>query len=586
MAVVLHGIGVSKGIALGQAHIARHRQLDVVKKTINTRAVASEIQRFQQAINEVKTELSDIRERIPLSTPNEIYEFVDIHHLILQDKSLTEPPVELISEQHCNAEWALQTHRQRLAAMFDDMEDPYLRSRMTDIDQVIDRIQRHLLDARLTRNNRQQDSNIDKDQKDKILIIDDLSPADLLQLQQQGTAGIISETGSPLSHTAILARSLKIPAAMGVKRARQLFIEGEKVILDGERGLVLAGAYKDIERHYKQRIREAKKHHQTLSQYKNAACRSACGEPVKLRANLDFHEDLDLIKQESVDGIGLFRTEYLFLNRQTPPEETEQFEAYAKVVRALHGQEVTIRTLDLGADKQLSQTKRPMLATNPALGLRAVRLCLADRNLFIPQLRAILRAAACGPVKILIPMLCNSQELFQVKNLINATRNELISEGYEIPDNIPIGGMIETPAAALSAHIFAKHLDFLSIGTNDLIQYTLAIDRIDDQVSYLYDPLHPAILKLIHSVIDACRRCHTPVSMCGEMASDIHYTRLLLYLGLRDFSTQASSLLEVKQLINLTHIEKLLPLGRSLMRSTNPVRIQQLLREMNNQVAN
>jgi len=218
--------------------------------------------------------------------------------------------------------------------MFDDMEDPYLRSRMTDIDQVIDRIQRHLLDARLTRNNRQQDSNIDKDQKDKILIIDDLSPADLLQLQQQGTAGIISETGSPLSHTAILARSLKIPAAMGVKRARQLFIEGEKVILDGERGLVLAGAYKDIERHYKQRIREAKKHHQTLSQYKNAACRSACGEPVKLRANLDFHEDLDLIKQESVDGIGLFRTEYLFLNRQTPPEETEQFEAYAKVVRA------------------------------------------------------------------------------------------------------------------------------------------------------------------------------------------------------------------------------------------------------------
>jgi phosphotransferase system enzyme I (PtsI) len=303
---------------------------------------------------------------------------------------------------------------------------------------------------------------------------------------------------------------------------------------------------------------------------------------VTLQANVDLPSDLDLLRGSGADGIGLFRTEYLFMNRQSPPDEDEQYEAYASVISALQGRPVTIRTLDLGADKQVDGGRGGSpVAVNPALGLRAIRLCLSDLKLFLPQLRALLRASRLGPLRILIPMLSNTRELFHVRGLIKTTIRDLKREGQAVGDQIKLGGMIEVPAAALSTRTFAKHLDFLSIGTNDLIQYTLAVDRVDDQVSYLYEPSHPAVMRLLRMIIDEAAEIGTPVSMCGEMAGDPNYTRLLLSMGLRDFSMPAAALAEVKHVIRRTDIGSLKPLARRLRSATNPVRIATLMREMN-----
>jgi len=577
MTLVLHGLGISRGIAMGLAHIARRNRLEVSERRVAGDEVEAEVQRFRRAVRQAQSELGDIRQRIPAGTPSEIFEFIDTHALMLEDGTLIDPPAQMISELKCNAEWALQAQRNRLASVFETMEDPYLASRMDDIDQVVERIQRALTAAL-----EGATEVASRNYRGIILVADDLAPADLTLLHHKGIAGLVLEHGGSLSHTAILARSLKIPTAMGVGHARQLLLEGESLILDGERGLVLAKPPRPTQKHYRDRIQQESARLDRLKKVRRLKSVTKDRQRVCLQANVDLPSDLERLDGSGAEGIGLYRTEYLFMNRQSPPDEEEQFEAYAQVINALQGRPVTIRTLDLGADKQVDGGRGGSpVAVNPALGLRAIRLCLADQRLFIPQLRALLRASRLGPLRILIPMLSNTRELFHIRGLIKTIERDLRREGQAPGNEIQLGGMIEVPAAALSTRTFAKHLDFLSIGTNDLIQYTLAVDRVDDQVNYLYDPAHPAVMRLLRIIIDEAGEVGTPVSMCGEMAGDPRFTRLLLCMGLRDFSMPSAALSEVKHVIRRTDIGSLKTLARRLQSATNPVRITALLREMN-----
>ncbi|MDX1571837.1 MAG: phosphoenolpyruvate--protein phosphotransferase [Xanthomonadales bacterium] len=576
MTMAVQGTGVSRGIAIGKVHIARRHQLEISQRAIRNELVEQEVMRFRKAVADARAELREVRDRIPPSTPAEVLEFIDAHALMLEDGALTEPPAQAIRDLECNAEWALQVHRNRLAAVFDDMDDPYLASRIDDVDQVISRIQRHLMDETDAEGERHENY------RGIVLVADDLAPADLTLLYHNGLAGLVTEFGGPLSHTAILARSLKIPAAMGVHHARQLFLEDEQVLVDGGRGIVIADANRTVQSHYRARLRAIRKHQRHLDRLKDEEAVTRCGTRIMLEANLDLPADLELVGGCGAEGIGLYRTEYLFLNRPEPPSEDEQYESYVEIINSMHGRPVTIRTMDLGADKPLpGRSQRGDIPVNPAMGLRAIRLCLNDHSLFIPQLRAIVRAASAGPVRLMIPMVSTAQELFQVKNLLKLTIRDLKREGHEVPERMPIGAMIEVPAAAIAAGTIAKYVDFLSIGTNDLIQYTLAIDRIDDQVSYLYDPLHPSILRLLQMTIEAGANADKEVSMCGEMAGDPRYTRLLLGMGLRDFSMHPGGILEVKQVVKATHLDEIQPYIRRIMRATNPLRISTLVREMN-----
>ncbi len=578
MALAIYGIGVSRGVALGNAHLARRDRLDIQEQLVDHDQVENEIKRFRKALRESREELRLVRDRLPAGTPGEITEFIDIHALMLEDSSLIEGPIKIMRELDCNAEWALNVERSRLRRIFEDMEDPYISSRMDDVDQVIDRIQNRLHE-RATGKDGPGGS-----YRGRVLVADDIDPADLLLLHHQGIAALVTELGGALSHTAILARSLKIPAVMGVHHAGSLIAEGDSLVVDGDRGVVMAEPGRSVLKHYREKLRCIQRRQRGLSRIRTKPARTADGTSVSLQANVDLPQDMKLLDEANADGVGLYRTEYLFLNQPEAPDEETQFDVYAGLVKALDGRPVTIRTLDLGADKQVDSRRVPGTAPiNPSLGLRAIRMCLNDPAIFLPQLRAILRAAALGPVRVLIPMLSNTQELFQVKHLLQATRRELKAQGQEVGE-VELGGMIEVPAAALSARSFAKHLDFLSIGTNDLIQYTLAIDRIDDQVGYLYDPLHPAVLKLLKMTIDAARAVGTPVSMCGEMAGDTAYTRLLLGMGLRDFSMHPGAVLEVKQVVNNSDIELLKRFCPRIMRATNPLRIAALVRELNESV--
>lgn len=587
MPVYLKGLGVSRGIAIGDVHMIRGDYLDIQERPVDQDSVENEVVRFRAAVARARAELRQIRYRIPANTPAEIQEFIDTHVLMLEDSSLTDATAHVIRSQHCNAEWALKTQRDILFGIFSDIEDPYLRSRKDDLDQVVNRIHRALSETQPDSGKSEADSDEPEQFHGRILVADDIAPADLALLAHQGLAGFVSEFGGPLSHTAILARSLKLPAVVGVRNIRTMVDEGEPVVIDGERGAIIADPDRHILHHYRRRAQEKERYYRGLAKLRHRPAMTLDGERVLLQANVELPQDLDLISDTGADGVGLYRTEFLFMNRPEPPSEDEQFEAYRSVVQALQGSPVTIRTIDLGADKQVDggRVDSGPVAANPALGLRAIRLCLHDLDLFKPQLRAILRASAYGPVKLLIPMLTNTQELFRVRHLLASTRQELTDANVAMADHIPLGGMIEVPAAALSTSLFAKYLDFMSIGTNDLIQYTLAVDRVVDEVNYLYDPLHPAILKLLNLILDAASRSGTPMGMCGEMAGDLTYTRLLLGLGLRDFSMHPATLLEVKSAVNSSQLTELAKQTRRVLRATNPERITSLLRQMNSGVA-
>jgi phosphotransferase system enzyme I (PtsI) len=490
---------------------------------------------------------------------------------------LSSAPIDIIKENRCNAEWALQLQRDKLIAVFELMEDEYLKTRQDDIDHVINLIQKMLYD---------QKYEVEKEiqtLRGSIIVADDLTPADTVVLQHQSIAGFITELGGPLSHTAIIARSLGIPAIVGVQDARQLLKNNEQIIIDGAEGMVLAGVDEKTIREYKHKRKALKDERRKLQTLRDVDAKTKDGITINLQANIELIEDTKALKPSGAMGVGLYRTEFLYIDREEPASEKEQFSAYKKVIRALKGLPVTIRTLDLGAEKEFDPKYKGPMVQNPALGLRGLRRSLKDTKLFKCQLRAILRASVYGPVRIMFPMITSEDELFSSYRILDQAKQELLDEGTDFDPDIPIGIMIEVPAAALLAQRFAKQCDFLSIGTNDLIQYSLAIDRIDESVNYLYDPLHPAVLKLIHLTLKAGEKAHIPVAMCGEMAGDPRYTRLLLGMGLKNFSAHPATLLEIKSIINTCRIDKLeKPIKKILSVTTSPTQIHILVDELNN----
>jgi phosphotransferase system enzyme I (PtsI) len=576
MTFSLHGIGASKGIAIGKVHVVTRGIMEVPEYTLEKSAVDKEIKRFKKAIIGARADLAAIKGQIPPDTATDIAVFIDTHLLMLDDSAITKAPIKLIREQRQNAEWALKVQRDALVSVFEAMNDTYLRTRKDDIDHVVNSVQLRLLhtDGPISRT--------DDSFTGKIVFADDLTPADTVLMQHQGVAAFVTEFGGPNSHTAILARSLRIPAVVGLHNAGPYLREHDTLIIDGRQGVVLVDPDEQMVRHYEKLQRDIERIHAARRKLRHAPTITSDGESIVLQANVELPADLETAVQVGAQGVGLYRTEYLFMNRDAPPDEEEQYHAYSEVVRAGDGAPVTIRTLDLGADKQVDGARPGAPSTsNPALGLRAVRLCLKEPGLFRPQLRAILRASAHSPVRMMVPMLSTMSELAQVLDLVKGCRKELDDAGQPYDRSMPIGAMIEVPAAAICADIFARELDFLSIGTNDLIQYTIAIDRVDDEVNYLYDPLHPAVLRLIQTTIQSGRKMGIPVAMCGEMAGDARYTRLLLGMGLKEFSVHPNALLEVKQMITESHVGDSRKFTQRVMRVIKSTTRSALLEEMN-----
>ncbi len=562
MTIAIQGISISRGIAIGKVHCIKHDQIDTPEYVIQKTQIENEISRLNDAITNARSELQAITDHIPKTTSINISEFINTHLLMLEDNALTEEPKIIIKDRLCNAEWALKLQRDALVNVFDEMADAYLRTRKDDVDHVVNRILRILLKQKPL-----LDEIPDEHLKNKVIVADDLTPADTVLMQHYNIAAFATEFGGATSHTAILARNLRIPAVVGLHNAKKLVKNDDIAILDGSAGIVLINPEKNILDHYRKKQKEVKKYYSSLKKIKDAPAKSIDGIPITLMANIELPDDFETVRDVGAVGVGLYRTEFLYMNRNTPPDEEEHFETYLEVIQALQGLPLTIRTVDLGADKEVDGVGRQSshIRSNPALGLRAVRLCLKEPEFFRPQLRAILRASKHGPVRIMIPMLTNTQEMQQILFIINELKAELENKSIEFDSAIKIGGMIEVPASAICADIFANKLDFLSIGTNDLIQYTMAIDRINDEVNYLYDPLHPAVLRLIQTTIIAGQKENIPISMCGEMAGEKEHTQLLLGLGLREFSVHPATLLEVKEIINKTNISELSELTKKAL---------------------
>lgn len=575
MSLWLSGIGVSRGIAIGRVQKLHGGDLEIPEYSIDPAEIEGEVVRFYGAQGQAKEQLRQVRSQIPLGTPGDIAAFIDTHLLMMDDRSITEATVGHIRKERCNAEVALRKSRDALIAVFDQMDDAYLRTRKDDVEHVCARILRVLLKSEKQLTAREGAT------EPTVIVADDITPADIILLSQQNVVAFITEYGGPLSHTAILARSLSIPAIVGLHNARRLLRESELTIVDGELGHALADPDEQALVFYRKKQTKAIEARRLLHLIKDKAAVSRDGVGIKLLANIELPEDAAEAAKNGAEGVGLYRTEFLFMNRKGVPSEDEQYEAYARVVSAVKGGPITIRTLDLGADKQVDsgRTHGPT-PNNPALGLRAIRLCLKEPELFRAQVRALLRASAHGRMQIMLPMISNLQEFRQASQLIEQSRLELRREGHALGDEVPVGAMIEVPAAAIAAPLLARYCRFFSIGTNDLIQYTLAIDRVDDEVNYLYDPLHPAVLSLIRMTIEAGDNAGIEVAMCGEMAGDPRYTRLLLGLGLTEFSMHPASVLEVKSIVMEADVGALRKTASALLRATDPSLIEPLLEQL------
>ncbi|WP_456408122.1 phosphoenolpyruvate--protein phosphotransferase [Thiolapillus sp.] len=548
--ITIQGIGVdtSIGTAIGKVLMLSRGAIQAEPGMVPQSKVEAEIERFFSAVDQAAGQLREVRNQIPDDTPPDIIEFIDTHLLMLEDKAISEAPAQTIREEGCSAEWALQLRRDQLMRVFEDMQDAYLRTRKDDLEHVVNRIL-HILHG---------GKNSDPAEiAGHIIVSEDLTPADAIMLHHRGAIGFITEYGSPMSHTAILARSLGIPAVVGAHGATSHLHSGELVIVDARHGSVLANCDDACLRFFHQRLEQELARRHALHDLKDAPAVSLDGRTIELLANIELPEDTETAIEGGCAGVGLYRTEFLYMNREELPTEEEHFQAYKQVVEGMAEQPVTIRTLDLGADKQCEHQPEPASCTNPALGLRAIRLCLKETDIFRVQIRAILRVSALGNVRMMIPMLTNLWEAVQARQIIDEELQTLLQRGIEVDPAMPVGAMIETPAAALTAESFARLFDFLSIGTNDLIQYTLAVDRADDAVNHLYDALHPAIVMLIQQVLKAGISTGKPVAMCGEMAGTPKYIPLLLGMGLKSLSMHPASLLEIKQLIRSLNIAQL-----------------------------
>ena len=597
MTFAVHGLPVARGIAIGRAVLVVSSRVDVAHYFVKPEEVASEIQRVRSARNAVAEELQRLQASLaqmgPNEAPHELAALLEVHQMLLQDEMLSNGIKQWITERLYNAEWALTTQLEVLARQFDEMEDQYLRERKADLEQVVERLLRHMHGTAAVlaptpprrKPGATTPGQFDGEGSDPtagegidaplVLIAHDLAPADMLKFKQSVFAGFVTDVGGRTSHTAIVARSMDIPAVVGARVASQLVRQDDWVIIDGDAGVMIVDPSPIIlaEYGFKQRQGELERSRLTRLLHKPAV--TLDGQRVDLLANIEMPEDTAGAVKAGAVGVGLFRSEFLFMGREARrltrlPDEEEQYQAYRRAVEGMQGMPVTIRTIDIGADKPLdSKPAREGTQLNPALGLRAIRWSLSDPAMFLTQLRALLRAAAHGEIHVLIPMLAHASEIRQTLALLDTARAELDKRGA-VHAPVKLGAMIEIPAAALTLRIFLKYFDFLSIGTNDLIQYTLAIDRADEAVAHLYDPCHPAVLRLVADTIAECRRQGKGVSVCGEMAGDPAFTRLLLGFGLRSFSMHPSQLLAVKQEVLRADTTKLAVWAQSVLESDDP----------------
>jgi phosphotransferase system enzyme I (PtsI) len=546
MSFSLFGIGVYNGISIGHAYIIEPNILNVEHYLILPEQIDSEINRLESAMHQVEQELNTLKKELPKDYPEEMSAFLNVHVLILQDHLLRVIPKKLIQERRYNAEWAITEQLDTLLEQFDNIDDEYLKERKFDVQQVVERVVKALFD---------KNRHIPPIHNNAIIVSNDISPADMLQFKQQTFSGFITDEGGRTSHTAIMARSMAIPAIVGVNNSSKLIKQNDLIIIDGDRGVVIVDPDPSIIEEYKWKQDKQQLERKKLERLRYKQTQTLDRISIKLMANIELPSDAMNIKATGADGVGLFRSEFIFLHREDDeiPDEDEQFDAYYQAVIALDGLPLTIRTIDIGSDKTLHELDN---STSP-LGLRAIRWSLAEPEMFKVQLRAILRASHYGEVQILIPMLSHCSEIKAARKYIRKCMDELRSQNIPFDEDIKVGGMIEVPAAAFALPMFFPHLDFISIGTNDLIQYTLAIDRTDTQVAYLYDQCHPAIIHLIAHIIQTANLANIPVSICGELAGDQTMTKLLLGMGLREFSMHPNQLLLVKEQILKSDIVEL-----------------------------
>jgi phosphotransferase system enzyme I (PtsI) len=559
----LHGIGVGGGIVIGRARRLEASERDVPRYRVIETQVERELTRLETAIEVVRAELQAIAEQLPEEGPAEARALLDVHAMILDDPALVDAARQSVREHRSNAEWAFAAQAAQLAAQFEEIDDAYLRERGRDVLQVADRVTRVLSGSRARVHSGRDEP--------CIFVAEDLSPADMLSLRS--AVGFAIDQGGATSHTAILARGMNVPAVVGAGLASRLIADDDWLVLDGEQGIVIVAPDEGVLSQYRHLQAVGLRERETLQKLLHVPAITKDGTRIRLCANIERPDEAAAALAGGAEGVGLFRSEFLFLNRRELPHEDEQYEAYREAVLAMQGRPVTIRTLDVGADKTLARGGA-QLAQNPALGRRAIRYCLSQPSMFLVQLRAILRASAHGPVRLLIPMLAHGHEIDQTLRLIGIAKVQLRERNIAFDEGMPVGGMVEIPAAALSASLFVRRLDFLSIGTNDLTQYTLAIDRADHEVASLYEPFHPAVLRLVAMTIRAARRAGKPVAVCGEMAGDWGATHLLLGMGLREFSMHPASLLRVKREILRADVTTLAPRVARLLQAVDPLRMR------------
>ena len=577
----LHGIPVSRGIAIGRAHLLKPAARDVRHYLVPEERVEAEVHRLTEAIAAVNAELQTVRRDLPADAPSELAAFIDVHALILADPIIAEHPLKIIRSRHYNAEWALLSQIDELSAQFDEIEDAYLRERKNDILQVGERILKVLIGSAGTLPSTEPGAPGDYAPQ-MIVVAHDISPADMLQFRDRAFVGFVTDLGGQNSHTAIVARSLDIPAAVGMANASSLIGEDDWIIIDGDAGIVIVDPAPVVLEQYRSAQAKLLRERKKLGKLKKTPAVTRDGTHIHLLANIELPEDCASALEAGAVGVGLFRSEFLFMGRTGHggklPSEDEQFESYRKAVIAMKGRPVTIRTLDVGADKPLDKDEETAL--NPALGLRAIRYCLSEPQMFLTQLRAILRASAFGPINLLVPMLAHAFEIDQTLAMIEQAKQQLRDAKKKFDADIKVGAMIEIPAAALTLPLFVKRMDFLSIGTNDLIQYTLAIDRVDHEVAHLYNPLHPAVLQLLAMTISAGAKAGIPVAVCGEIAGDTRLTRLLLGLGLREFSMHPAQLLAVKQEILGSDLTLIEPVAKKVLKVYEPAAIAEAVERL------
>ncbi len=583
MTFSIHGLPVARGIAIGRAVLVGSSRVDVAHYFIQPEQVSAEIDRVRVGRNAVVDELQRLQHAMPKDAPPELAALLDVHLMLLEDETLTTGVKHWITDRLYNAEWALTTQLEIIARQFDEMEDEYLRERKADLEQVVERILRYMkgvvspmavpshASAAARRKGAHHMAPDESLTVPLVLIAHDLSPADMLQFKQSVFAGFVTDVGGKTSHTAIVARSMDIPAVVGARSASQLVRQDDWVIIDGDAGLLIVDPSPIILAEYGFKQRQVALERERLARLRHTPAITLDGHKVELLANIEMPEDAAGAVTAGAVGVGLFRSEFLFMGRQGRlPDEEEQYQAYRRAVEGMQGMPVTIRTVDIGADKPLDKGHKEDTHLNPALGLRAIRWSLADPAMFLTQLRAILRAAAHGQVNLLVPMLAHGSEIRQTLVLLDLARAELDTRGV-VYGPVKLGAMIEIPAAALTLPLFLKYFDFLSVGTNDLIQYTLAIDRADESVAHLYDPLHPAVLRLLADTIRTSQALGRGVSVCGEMAGDVAYTRLLLGLGLRSFSMHPAQILAVKQEVLRADTARLGPWAQRVLEAEDPL---------------